>query len=63
MMICKIYISYENEYFFFWEWIFKKKTENRKELQYSKYEMIRLVGVTENGKESWIAEIPWRKKW
>ena len=63
MMICKIYISYENEYFFFWEWILKKKPESRKELQYSKYEMIRLVGITEDGKESWIAEISWRKKW
>ena len=26
----------------------KQKTENRKELQYSKYEMIRLVGRSEN---------------
>ena len=42
---------------FFLRMNIKKKPESRKELQYSKYEMIRLVGITENGKESWIAEI------
>lgn len=29
----------------------------RKELQYSKSEMVRLVGRRENGEESWIAGI------
>lgn len=34
----------------------------RKELQYSKYENVQLVGRNENGEEGAIAGISWRKK-